>query len=361
VETAENGAAALSILEEKDIATIISDLQMPEMDGLELFNKIKPLQIPVIIITAFGTIERAVDAMKQGVFDFISKPFDEDNLVQVTRKALSVYNQSRKDAGGGLDQIFFNSENDHIKRIQDQVQQVVRTNTSILLTGESGTGKGVLADLIHQASPQAKNPFIKINLAAIPENLLESELFGFEKGAFTGAVTAKPGKFELAHQGTLFLDEVGELPLLLQSKILTAIQDKEITRVGDLTSKQLDCRLVFATNRDLQQAVSDKSFREDLYYRLNVIEFKLPPLRERLNDIPPLVGFFNDRYANEFNLPAKTYEKSAFSVLQTHSFPGNIRELENIVQKVILIEKDIYFIIYDKYCFHLTLSKRKNK
>jgi len=340
VSEAGDGNEALELIDEHHFDLIISDLNMPHMDGMTLFKKVRHFNIPFVILTAFGSIEKAVEAVKNGVFDFIPKPFDEDNLIQTTKKALSLSKNASREVQSNINQIFFDTKNPKLCKIKYSLEQVVKSKANLLITGESGTGKGVLANIIHQASEQRDNPFIKVNCAAIPENLLESELFGYVKGAFTGAVQNKPGKFELADKGTLFLDEIGEMPLVLQTKLLSAIQDREITRVGDNKVTKVDLRLITATNCELRESVKNNDFREDLYYRINVIEFHLPPLRDRPDDIINLINFFNKKYSKEYSVPEKIFSPDSIESLTRHSWNGNIRELENFIQKILILEKD---------------------
>jgi len=349
---AKDGLEALGIIENENIDVIISDINMPNLDGLQLYEKVKKYNMPFIILTAYGTIETAVNAIKSGVYDFISKPFNESELISTIKKALSENKSVNKDIvfDSDMEAAFFNSKNFEINSIKENLQRVAKTNANILVLGETGAGKGLLANAIHGLGNE-KSPFIKVNCAAIPENLIESELFGYVKGAFTGALIDKPGKFEIASGGTLFLDEIGELNNDLQAKLLNAIQDKEITRIGDVMPRKIDVRIIAATNVDIKKAIQEKKFREDLYYRLNIIEFNLPPLRQRKDDIFVFIDFFNKKYSMQYNLLPKKFTDEAISYIKEYSWPGNIRELENVIQKTIILESacEIDTNILEKY------------
>ena len=302
VDTADDGAQAITKLNQEIFHLVVSDLQMPGVTGMDLLNWVEVNQpgLPVILITAHGTIDIAVTALKRGAFDFISKPFDRDELQLTIAKALATEARNaaklHEDSKGRHKLIGTSSS---MQQLYGLIDKVASSPTTVLITGESGTGKELVARALHEGSDRKNEPFIQINCGAIPDSLFEAELFGYERGAFTGAVQAKPGRFEIAHRGTLFLDEVGELPREMQVKILRALQERKIDRVGGLKAIDIDVRVIAATNRDLQQDVKDGLFREDLYYRLNVIPFTLPPLRERQEDIPLLVEHFlakfNDR------------------------------------------------------------------
>lgn len=340
VVIARDGTEAYELISDGGIDLAISDVNMPGMTGLELFEKTREMVPVFIILTAYGTVETAVAAMKKGVFDFIPKPFDEEELVAAVKKGLAGAQSSRLDLEGSGDvaKLFFESDNQAIKKIKETLSRAATARANMLITGETGTGKGLLASVVHSISPDKTAPFIKVNCAAIPQPLLEAELFGYVKGAFTGASTDKPGKFELADGGTIFLDEIGEMAVEMQAKLLAAIQDKEVTRLGAIKPAKTDVRVIAATNVNVKEAVKAKKFREDLYYRLNVIEFDLPPLRERRGDIPAFAACFLEKYAAEYSLQKKTLSPGAQACLQERSFPGNIRELENIMQKVTIME-----------------------
>jgi len=342
VKTASDGMEALEILQADDIAVVVTDLKMPNLDGLGLLARTgaEYPAIPVIIITAHGTVETAVKALKKGAFDYITKPFDQDDLKNIIQKAYKTHVFSDDELIPSSEEIdHFNiiGVSRQMLQIYEIIKTVAPTTTTVLITGETGTGKELIANAIHRNSPRRDNPFIKINCAAIAENLLESELFGYEKGAFTGAVTRKPGRFELAHKGTLFLDEVGELSKDMQAKLLRVIQDQEFERVGGLRTIKVDVRLVTATNRDLRQDVKDSRFREDLYYRLNVLPIDIPPLRERKDDIPVLCDYFIDKFNKKLQRHVTAMDSNVRQAFFGYGWPGNIRELENLLERLILL------------------------
>ena len=324
---------------------VLSDLRLPKKDGIEVLKTAKAENqlTPVIVMTAFGTIETAVTAMKEGAFDFITKPFDTDHLLLLIRRALETQrllteNILLKDELAtkfGTPKIIGKSAG--IMDVAQKVQKVAQGKTTALLLGESGTGKELFARAIHNLSPRSQYPFVPINCAAIPRELLESELFGHEKGSFTGADAKKIGKFELADKGTIFLDEVAEMDLSLQTKLLRVIQEGEIERVGGLRAVPIDVRIVAASNRNIEKAVEDKAFREDLYYRLNVFPIVIPPLRERQDDIPLLAEYFIAKYSAELKTPAKKIAKEAMDLLINYPWKGNVRELENCMERAIIL------------------------
>jgi DNA-binding NtrC family response regulator len=300
VATAGDGIEALDVLKGGDVSAMVTDLRMPKMDGMALLEKTAadyPL-VPVIMITAHGTVATAVEALKKGAFDYVTKPFEQEDLRNIIDKAVKTRALRNADvpAGSDTDWEGIVGESRAMVRIGESIRQVAPTMMTVLVTGETGTGKELIAHAIHRNSLRKDNPFIKINCAAIPEHLMESELFGFEKGAFTGAVSKKPGRFELANKGTLFLDEIGEIPRAMQVKLLQVLQDQEFERVGGLRTIKVDVRLVAATNRNLLQDVREGRFREDLYYRINVFPIHLPPLRERREDIEALTRYFIDKF-----------------------------------------------------------------
>ena len=348
VLTATNGRQALEVVREETVAVVITDFQMPEMSGLDLLRSLKAItpETEVILITAHGTIEMAVDAMKQGAYDFVVKPFKRHDIVRGVRRALEKQRlvlenrqlRSELDRTLGHRQIIGQSL--VIQEMLDLVEQVASSSAAVLLTGESGTGKGLVARALHQGSVRAPRPFVAINCAAIPDTLLESELFGYERGAFTGATGRKEGRFERAHQGTLFLDEIGEMAPHVQVKLLRALQDGEIERLGGTKPIQVDCRIVAATNRDLVKAVRQEKFREDLYYRLNVITIHLPPLRERLDDVALLAHRFLDLYAKKNNKKVDGVTPDALELLSNYTWPGNVRELENVIERAVVLCKN---------------------
>lgn len=339
--TASDGIEALGILKGDQPAAIVTDLKMPRLDGMGLLEKVQDCfpDIPVIMITAHGTVSTAVEALKKGALDYITKPFDQDDLKNIIHKAVRTrrLNETKAFPGPGLDRSGIIGSGETVSRLMDSIRKVAVTTTTVLITGETGTGKELVAQAIHRNSNRRDNPFIKINCAAISENLLESELFGYEKGAFTGAVSTKPGRFELADRGTLFLDEIGELPLDMQVKLLRVIQDHEFERVGGLKTIKVDVRLLAATNRNLFQEVKNGRFREDLYYRLNVFPLHLNPLRERREDIPALTGYFLEKFNRKLDKGVKSINSEVMDKFLNYDWPGNIRELENIMERLVLI------------------------
>ncbi|HEX7416334.1 MAG TPA: sigma-54 dependent transcriptional regulator [Smithellaceae bacterium] len=344
VASASDGREALQILKSSKIAVVVTDLKMPDIDGMELLNHISEQypEIPVIMITAHGTVATAVEALKKGALDYITKPFDIDELKNVISKAMKTRTLKESELFLPPEEIERTGIIGTSKRtleIFDAIKRVAPTTTTIMITGETGTGKELVADAIHYNSPRKKNPLIKINCAAIAETLMESELFGYEKGAYTGAAITKPGKFELAHKGTLFLDEVGEIPRDMQVKLLRVIQEQEFERVGGLRTIKVDVRIITATNQNLLQQVQAGNFREDLYYRLNVFPIDVPPLRERKEDIQPLVDYFMDKFNKKLELSVEVDSKVKEMLLR-YEWPGNIRELENLIERMMLLAKD---------------------
>ncbi|HBH88029.1 MAG TPA: DNA-binding response regulator [Syntrophaceae bacterium] len=342
VVTAADGFEALKILKGGDVEVVVTDMKMPKLDGMGLLERVirEYPSTPVIIITAHGTIAKAVDALKKGAFDYITKPFDRDELKSVIHKAIKTRRLSEEElflSPEEIDRQGIVGGSEPMLKIYDTIKKVAPTSTTVLITGETGTGKDLIAYTIHKNSPRKSNPFVKINCAAIPENLIESELFGHEKGAFTGAVSTKPGKFELADKGTLFLDEVGEIPREMQVKLLRVIQDHEFERVGGLRTIKVDVRLITATNRNLHQDVKDGRFREDLYYRLNVFPTHLSPLRERKEDILPLTDYFIEKFNRKLERSVKHIDERVQEILLRYDWPGNIRELENFIERIVLL------------------------
>ncbi|MCK4795776.1 MAG: sigma-54-dependent Fis family transcriptional regulator [Spirochaetes bacterium] len=345
--TASNGLSAKKLLEEEVFDAAVIDLKMPNINGLELLKWIQeqgPL-IPVIMISAYGEINDAVDAMKHGAKDYIVKPFNPEELLLRLERVINekkINDQIKTGKQILTSDDYFIGNTKEIIKIKNIISKVANTSSTILITGESGTGKEVVAKSIHKFSERAKNPFVSINIGAIPDTLLESELFGHEKGAFTGAVEKKIGLFELASSGTLFLDEIGDMPLLLQVKLLRVLQEKKIQRLGGTQSIPIDVRIIAATNKNIEQIVKEKIFREDLYFRLNVIRINLPPLRERTDDIPTLVGFFIEKLNKSIPKRIKNLSNETINILKNYDFPGNIRELENILERAfILTEEEI--------------------
>jgi DNA-binding NtrC family response regulator len=342
VFTAANGQEALKILKEATISVVATDLKMPGLDGMGLLEKIQMYDhtMPVIIITAYGTVASAVDALKKGAFDYITKPFEQEELKSVILKAVKtrqLEDNLVSAPAGGADQNRIVGESSRISEVLRIVRKVAPTETTVLITGETGTGKELIARELHANSSRKNQPFIKINCAAIAQNLVESELFGYEKGAFTGAVTTKPGRFELAHKGTLFLDEVGEIPREVQAKLLQAIQDQSFERVGGLKTISVDVRLITATNKNLPEEIREGRFREDLYYRLNVFPIALPPLRERKNDILPLAEHFIEKSNSKLGKRVSGMTTEAHDCLLAYNWPGNIRELEHLIERLVLM------------------------
>jgi DNA-binding NtrC family response regulator len=345
VHTAADGEAGLAYLREHHIDLVITDLRMPKMSGMELLRAAleEDPALPVVMLTAHGTVDNAVEALKTGAFDYLTKPFDQDEVRTIVRKGLRTRDLASRDASGpsgvgqhGPARFGLIGSSQSIREIYAIVDRVADTPTTVLITGESGTGKELVARALHDNSSRADRPFIKVNCAAIPKTLIESELFGYERGAFTGAVASKPGRFELAADGTLFLDEIGEVPNEIQVKLLRVLQECEFERVGGVRTTRVQVRLVAATNRDLKRAIADGEFREDLYYRLNVVPISLPPLRERLEDVPELCSFFVDKFNRRLDKEIQGIEPEATERLMQHEWPGNIRELENMIERAVL-------------------------
>jgi two-component system response regulator PilR (NtrC family) len=341
VVTCGTATQAVLALENDEYDLVISDIRMPEMSGLELLERVRDLcpETPIVLITAHGTAESAVEAMKYGAYDYLTKPFSVDEIRLVVEKALekrSLTSENRRlraplDIPAPLPIALGSSP--QMQAVMELVRQVAPTRTNVLITGESGTGKELVARATHALSDRRDKPFVAVNCGAIPENLLESELFGHVRGSFTGATANKMGLFEVADAGTLFLDEIGEMPLPLQVKVLRAIQQRIFKRVGGTSDIRVDVRIVCATNRNLAEEVRAGRFREDLFYRLNVIEIALPPLRERRQDIPQLAQFFVERYSAQLGRPLEGLEADVLRALQRHDFPGNVRELENLIER----------------------------
>jgi two-component system, NtrC family, response regulator AtoC len=345
VITAAGGLDALRILKEEKIAAVVTDLRMPGLDGMGLLDKImvEDSSLPVIMMTAYGTVANAVDALKKGAFDYITKPFEQDELKTVILKAVKTRQLGDNDllaAADEADPYRIVGESSQMAEIHEIIRKVSPAMTTVLITGETGTGKELIARAIHRQSARKDQPFIKINCAAIAENLVESELFGYEKGAFTGAVATKPGKFELAHRGTLFLDEVGEIPREMQAKLLQAIQDQSFERVGGLKTVSVDVRLITATNRNLVQVVREGKFREDLFYRLNVFPIHITALRERPEDILSLADHFLGKFNRKLGRKIEGFAPEVRDCLLSYPWPGNIRELEHLIERMVLMAED---------------------
>lgn len=345
VFTAPDGMAGLAIVDEVDLDIVITDMQMPGMDGMRFLQEVKSRQpdLPVIVITAFAEVDKAVRAMQAGAFSYLAKPFSNDELIITLKKAGQHYSLIRENTRL-RDEIKGKSgfsgmvgKNPKMLQVYQLIEKVSPTHASVLITGESGTGKELVAKAIHMNSPRESQPFIAVNCAALSENLLESELFGHEKGAFTGAVAMRKGRFELADTGTIFLDEVGEIPLPLQSKLLRVLQEKTFERVGSGKTIEVDVRIISATNRDLREEVAAGRFREDLFYRLNVIPINLPALRERMDDMRLLAEYFVEKYRKELVKPRLQISPDALKLLMKLPWEGNIRELENTIERAAIL------------------------
>jgi DNA-binding NtrC family response regulator len=344
--SAGDAEAGLKLLRDNHIDLVVTDLKLPGMDGLEFLQTIKRQNaaLPVVVMTAFGSVETAVEAMKAGAADYVLKPFSLAEMQLVIHKELDVRNlrEENRSLREALGKRFSHpnvvARSPKMQEVLATVERVAPTNATVLLGGESGVGKDLIARAIHEKSRRASGPFLKINSTAIPENLLESELFGFEKGAFTGAVASKPGKFELADKGTLFLDEIGDVPPATQVKLLRVLQEREFERLGGTKTVKVDVRLIAATNRDLRQALEQGTFREDLYYRLNVVPIDIAPLRERKEDIPDLVNLFVSR-CGESGKVMEGITPQAMQILVNYHWPGNVRELQNIIERACALSK----------------------
>ncbi|MBN2333900.1 MAG: sigma-54-dependent Fis family transcriptional regulator [Deltaproteobacteria bacterium] len=346
VSSTTSAGQAIALLDRETIDLVISDISMPEMNGLDLLKIIKEKSpaTAVVMITAYASTDTAILAMKNGAYDYITKPFNNDEILLTIDKALQNSHLQRENRRlqQELEQRYgFGSligKSSAMLKVYDLIQRVAQTKANILVTGESGTGKELVARAIHYTGPRKDQPFVTVNCGAIPEQLLESEFFGHEKGAFTGAVKTKDGYFTAAHGGTIFLDEIGELPLALQVKLLRVIQEKSFKRVGSTVEQEVEVQIISATNRDLETAVAEGSFREDLYYRLNVIKIDLPPLRERAGDIPLLVRHFLEHFNREYGRTVTSLTPEATKVLIHYPYPGNVRELENIIERSVVLE-----------------------
>lgn len=341
VHTAQHGREALQILAKQPIRVIISDIKMPEMDGMALLDHVLVhfSKIPMILITAHGTVDNAVEALKKGAFDYVTKPFDMNELQQSVQKAYQTHvlnSRNYQPDPKELGRYDIIGRSRQMMEIYDAIAKVADTPSTVLIRGEHGTGKELVARALHQHSSRREKPFITINCAAIPQNLMESELFGHEKGAFTGAVSAKAGKFELADGGTLFLDEIGEIPVEMQVKLLRVLQYETFERVGGVKTLKVNVRLVAATNRDLEDMIRESKFRQDLYYRLKVVPITLPPLRERRSDVPLLVTHFLERFNQRLHKQIEGITPEALQCLEEYNWPGNIRELENVIERSVL-------------------------
>ncbi|MDY7033349.1 MAG: sigma-54 dependent transcriptional regulator [Thermodesulfobacteriota bacterium] len=347
VGLAASGEEAVDMAKEKNWDIVLLDLKMPGIDGLETLTKLKQKDVnpdaEILIMTAYATIDTAVQAMKEGAFDYLVKPFDPDEVEMHIKKIVShkelvlenILLRRKLEEREGYDEII--GKSDAMQDVFQLISRVAPTDSTVLITGESGTGKELVAQAVHGNSQRCYMPFVAVSCGALPDSLLESELFGYEKGAFTGAEHTKKGRFEMAHEGTLFLDEIGDISLKTQVDLLRVLQEKEFRRLGGQDVIKVDVRILAATNRDLKKAMEEKKFREDLYYRLNVISIHLPPLRERKEDVPLLVNAFIKRYCLEMNREPVKISSSALKLLMDYNWPGNVRELENIIERALVI------------------------
>jgi two-component system response regulator FlrC len=356
VETAENGREGFEKASTHPYDLIISDMRMPEIDGLSMFNMMRSsgVETPVCFITAFGTVSNAVQALKLGAADYILKPFPPEAIEELIRRTLEIENLTKGQKRKKNNAIFRSA---FMARLFALAKDVADSEATVLITGESGTGKEVLARYIHDNSSRADGPFVAVNCAAIPENLIESELFGFEKGAFTGAINRKAGKFELADGGTILLDEIGEVPIHLQAKLLRVLQEREVERLGSLRPEKINVRILATTNRELKKEVAAGNFREDLFYRLNVIAIELPPLRERKEDIKELAEFFMSKYAEINRKGHCTMSDKALAALQDYSWPGNVRELEHTIERAVVLCRDKTISERDLFLHGITIKQ----
>ncbi len=342
VRTFPSGPALLEALGEQSPDLILLDLKMPEMDGIQVLERVRALDpnLPVIIMTAYGTIQSAIEAIQKGAFYYITKPFEISELKIQIQKALEYRRlkwenlQLKQELGLNLQIV---GQNPEFLKVLDMVKRVAKTDATVLILGESGTGKELIARALHQQSQRAAYPFVAINCAALPEELLESELFGYEKGAFTGATSSKEGLFRAAHKGTLFLDEIGEISPRIQVKLLRALQEREIIPLGSTKPVKVDVRILASTNQDLEALMREGRFREDLFYRLNVITIRIPPLRDRKDDIPLLVDHFIRKYARKHQIPPKRVPQRVLQLLMAYPWPGNVRELENAIERALIL------------------------
>lgn len=362
IQEAINGLEALEKIAREKYSAILLDLKMPQMNGLQVISEIKKMDIntPIIMMSAYGTIPDAVEAMKIGAADYIVKPFDLDELKMILDRMIrqdemeneNQYYKEEEDKRFNFEEII--SQSQAMKEVLKMIKQVAPLPTTVMITGESGTGKELIARAIHKNSPREKKPFVVANCVAFSPNVLESELFGHEKGAFTGASTRRMGRFEIAHGGTIFLDEIGEINQTTQAKLLRVVQEKEFERVGSSTSIKVDARILAATNKDIKKEVEEHKFREDLYYRLNVFHINIPPLRERKEDVPLLVQHFIEKYNRILNKRISFLSKEGIDLLMDYSYPGNVRELENIIERAMImcngkiIDKDFLFFFEQK-------------
>jgi two-component system response regulator AtoC len=353
VSSVKTGQEALEVLhnsfshdEDDFFDLLIADIAMPQMDGMELLERVSTEfpNLPVVMLTAHGTVDHAVTALKKGAFDFLTKPYERDEIIMVVRKAIL-----QKGGGSRTSQLvsaslhsLFVGQSTCIQHVREVIAKVANSPTTVLVTGDSGTGKELVAHALHHESSRRDGPFIRVNCAAIPESLIESEFFGFEKGTFPGATSSRPGRFELANEGTLFLDEIGDLPFEMQGKLLRVLQDGLVERVGGVKTIKIDVRLIASTNHNLSEAIKRGAFREDLFYRLNVVPIHMPPLRDRLDDIAPLVQSFITKFNAKLGRNVAEFTPEAIEFMKSYSWPGNVRELENIVERTMLFTNNTH-------------------
>jgi DNA-binding NtrC family response regulator len=375
VEGVESAKKALKRLQNGGFDILLTDLKMPDMDGMELYERSLPIapEMKTIVMTAYSSVKDAVEAMKRGVYEYLTKPLDLDELFVILEKAIAEQQIVRENvelkrqvkSTYSFENIVGQSRNMH--KIFETIVKVAKTQSTVLIRGESGTGKELVARAIHYNSPRSSKPLIEISCASFPETLLESELFGYEKGAFTGAESRKKGRFELAQGGTIFLDEIGDITESVQTKLLRVLQEREITRLGGTETIKVDVRVITATNRNLEQAITTGRFREDLYYRLNVIPIHLPPLRERRDDIPLLVEHFINKFSQVNKIPAPRFSEEAMKLCMEYRWPGNVRELENAIENAIVLGEGVTILpehlpfgIYLKHKERLSLDFLNN-
>ena len=355
VEDCENATEAIDIIRNKTIDVVITDYNLPDKDGLELFTEIKALnpEIPVIFITAYGTIDKAVSVMKAGAFDYLSKPINTEELLVIIERAcahhalISENIRLRKELKERYTAKGVVAADSMMQEVLNLSSRVAPSKASVLIRGESGVGKEVIARVIHYASPRKEAPFVAFNVAALSPTLIESELFGHQKGAFTGADRAHQGRFVQAHTGTLFIDEIGDIPIELQTKFLRVLQENTIEPLGSSKAIPIDIRVIAATNKDIEAMIKKGLFREDLYYRLNVVTIYIPPLRERKEDILPLTDLFIKKYASETKTYVKGFTREAFDTIMKYHFPGNVRELENMIERAVVLGRGIHITLED--------------
>lgn len=368
VDTAENGRKGFEMATKKVYDLIISDMRMPEIDGLSMFEMLKAtgIKTPVCFVTAYGSVTGAVEALKIGAYDYILKPFSPEVIEELIRRTFELTENNNASGSKQEDVLDHNQKGTvyksaYMEHVFSLAKDVAESEATVLITGESGTGKEVLARFIHENSGHAKGPFVAVNCAAIPENLIESELFGYEKGAFTGAVNKKLGKFELADGGTILLDEIGEIPIHLQAKLLRVLQEKEVERLGALKPSKINTRVLATTNRNLKEMSQEGTFREDLYYRLNVISMELPPLRDRKEDVADLSSFFIKKYSEINKKAVKPLSEDALKALQSYEWPGNVRELEHTIERAVVLSKTNEITSKDLFLHGITIAGFKSQ